>query len=180
MGTSINLTLTWTASSNATEYQYCTSTTSSDTCSKSWKSVGTALSVSLTNLKFSKTYYWQVRAVNSKGKTYANSGSWWSFTTKESPPGSFKKHDPEKGATSVSTHPSLNWGSSSNAVYYQYCYDTNNDDTCNGTWKKTAGKEVKLSSLNKNTTYYWQVRAVNENATTYANSGAWWSFTIKK
>ncbi len=43
-------------------------------------STGTTNSASLTGLG-PNTYYWQVRAINGSGTTYADGGTWWSFTT---------------------------------------------------------------------------------------------------
>lgn len=71
--------LTWQASSGATSYQVCLST--STTCS-SWTSVGSNLSWVTGSLRSRKTYFWQVRAVNADGTTVANSGTWWRFTTR--------------------------------------------------------------------------------------------------
>jgi hypothetical protein len=39
---------------------------------------------SFTAMKPGTTYYWQVRAQNSHGTTYADGGAWWSFTAAES------------------------------------------------------------------------------------------------
>jgi len=36
-------------------------------------------------LGYGTTYYWQVRARNSFGTSYADKGTWWSFTTKSAP-----------------------------------------------------------------------------------------------
>ena len=76
----INPTLKWAASSNATSYEYCLAT-SACTAASAWTSTGTATSQALSGLKANKTYYWQVRAVNSFGTSYANAGTGWSFKT---------------------------------------------------------------------------------------------------
>ena len=75
-----NPTLQWAASSNATSYEYCIGT-SVCTAASIWTSAGTATSQALSGLKANKTYYWQVRAVNASGSTYANAGTSWSFKT---------------------------------------------------------------------------------------------------
>jgi uncharacterized protein YaaQ len=72
--------LQWDASPGATSYEYCYDTSDDDSCSV-WTDNGTATSKSISGLSGSTTYYWQVRAVNGSGETYADSGSWWSFTT---------------------------------------------------------------------------------------------------
>jgi len=94
------------------------------------------------------------------------------------PPGNFGKSSPANGATGISTSPTLSWGASSGATSYEYCYDTSNNSTCNAAWTSTGSNtSVGLSGLSNNTTYYWQVRAVNAGGVTDANSGTWWSFT---
>jgi hypothetical protein len=75
-----SLVLSWGASTGATRYEVCYGKTNS--CSN-WISVGTATSKSLSGLKGKTTYYWQVRAVDANGITYANATTtdWW-FKTK--------------------------------------------------------------------------------------------------
>lgn len=81
-----SLSLSWAASTGATSYEYCLTTTpptaGQTTCSSAagWVSTGTSRTVTVTLSRLT-TYYWQVRAVNSTGTTYANTGTWWRFTT---------------------------------------------------------------------------------------------------
>jgi hypothetical protein len=77
-------TLSWQASAGATGYQYCIDTTNDNACA-SWASTGSNTSVSLSGLNPNTTYYWQVRATNPDGTTYANGAAtaFWSFTTGE-------------------------------------------------------------------------------------------------
>lgn len=79
---STRVTLRWGASSGATAYYYCYDTTNDGACS-TWRSAGTKTSVTV-NLKKRTTYYWQVRATNSGGTTYANGAltAFWSFRTR--------------------------------------------------------------------------------------------------
>jgi len=74
-----NPTLTWAASSAASSYNYCIDTVNDNNCNTSWINSGTATSVALSGLSFNTTYYWQVRANNNFGVTYANNSAWWSF-----------------------------------------------------------------------------------------------------
>lgn len=93
-------------------------------------------------------------------------------------PGAFGKTSPANTATSVSASPTLRWGSSSGQTDYQYCYDSNINGACDGTWTSTSNAtSVNLSGLNSSTQYEWQVRAVDGVGATEADSGEWWTFT---
>jgi hypothetical protein len=95
------------------------------------------------------------------------------------PPAAFGKSSPANPAY-VTTSPSLTWGTSTAATYYEYCYDTSNNNTCDSSWISTGNNPAAgLSGLGNNVTYYWQVRAVNSNGITYADGGTWWSFTAR-
>ena len=86
-----NATLSWAASDGADSYEYCYDTTNNNACDMSWISAGANTSVSLSGLNINTAYYWQVRAVNTSGTTYAdgNSTAWWSFTTFNPPTATF-------------------------------------------------------------------------------------------
>jgi hypothetical protein len=168
------LTLKWNASYGATEYQYCLKK-SGGNCS--WKTAGTATSVAITGLLPGTEYFWEVRAKNGAGTTYANGGAWWNFTTLPKP-GIFNKTNPATGSTNKPTTLTLYWGTSSNAASYEYCIKKSLSTSC--TWKTTGLiKKVTLTSLSKNTKYYWQVRAKNAMGTTLANGGVYWNFKTK-
>jgi hypothetical protein len=77
----LSLTLVWNAASPATSYEYCYATDSGCT---DWIDAGDATQVNITGLDYFTTYYWQVRAWNdSDGPTYADSGAYWQFTTRD-------------------------------------------------------------------------------------------------
>jgi hypothetical protein len=176
----LNPTLTWSASSGASNYEYCYDTSNDNTCS-GWTTNGTDTSVGLSGLSTSTTYYWHVRAVNDTGTTYANGSNtaFWSFTTGNLPPVAFSKSLPANGATVQPLNPTLSWEASSGTSYFEYCYDTTNDNACNSWTNNGTGTSVGLTGLLTGTTYYWHVRAVNGFGTTYANGSdiAFWSFT---
>jgi len=95
------------------------------------------------------------------------------------PPGAFGKNYPLH-ATYENTSPSLVWSPSSGASSFEYCYDTINNNTCDGSWISAGfSTSVGLSGLGNNDTYYWQIRAVNIGGITEADGGAWWSFTSR-
>ena len=179
-GTSV--TLYWTASPYMTNYEYCLDTTNDNACTSSWVNNTNQRSVTLTGLNNNTTYYWQVRAKNSNGTTYADGPvtAFWSFTVNV-PPGAFTKISPANGATSVGTSVTLYWTASPYMTSYEYCLDTTNDNACTSSWvNNTNQRSVTLSGLNRGTTYYWQVRAKNSNGTAYADGPvtAFWSFTV--
>lgn len=70
--------LSWAASARATSYEYCIALTTA-TCT-TWKSTGTARTITVTGLTKNKAYYWQVRAKNAGGTTLAST-TYWKFTT---------------------------------------------------------------------------------------------------
>lgn len=94
-------------------------------------------------------------------------------------PGVFGKTSPANSATNRYTSLSLSWGTSLGAVSYQYCLDTVNNNACDTSWVNTGTNRTATVALNSNTTYYWQVQAVNLVGSTDADSSNWWSFTTK-
>jgi hypothetical protein len=80
-GQAESVTLTWNASPDAVSYAYCYDTTWNRQCDSGWVDAGTATSATLNGLILGKTYFWQVKATNQGGASYANDGAWWSFDT---------------------------------------------------------------------------------------------------
>ncbi len=79
---STNPVLSWENSDGATDYEYCYDTTNDNSCTN-WTSNGNNTSKTLSGLSKNTTYYWQTRATNESGTTYANGDqtAFWSFTT---------------------------------------------------------------------------------------------------
>ncbi len=171
-GRAINLYLMWSASTGADYYEYCLDTINNGACDTGWIANGTATSEYLSGLDYSTTYFWQVRAVNGSGTTYAGAPNGYrSFTTKPAPPGAFNKTSPANGATGRPFNVWIAWSSSVGADSYEYCYDTTVGNTCEGTWTSVGpSTSTWLFSLDPGTTYFWQVRALNTGGTTYAGS----------
>ncbi len=164
------LTLSWATSSGATSYAYCIDTVDDNACNTSWISTGTSNSVALRGL-IPSTRYWQIRAINSAGTTYADGGSsiWWSFTI-PTIPGTFNKLTPIYGAINQATNPTLIWETSSMVSYYQYCVNTSATNCT--TWSNTVSTSVVLSGLNPGGKYFWHVRSRNSTGITYADGGS--------
>ncbi len=171
-----NPTLSWGISSSAASYEYCLDT-GVCTDSSTWITNGTTTSVALSGLTPGLKYYWQVRAVNVMGITYANGGSSWSFTVLPLP-GPFSLTSPGDGASNQPANPVLRWGASSGAASYSYCIDTNNDDACNASWISTGASTSRSLGGLVPGSYYWLVRATNASGVTDANAGSWFSFTV--
>lgn len=77
---STRATLNWDTSTYAASYAYCFDTSDNDECDASWLTASGKTAV-LSGLTRGTTYYWQVRATNVAGEIYADSGTWWQFTT---------------------------------------------------------------------------------------------------
>ena len=100
-------------------------------------------------------------------------------TATPSRPSAFNKVSPANVATIPPINPTLSWGNSPGAASYEYCYDKTNNTTCDGNWTTTgSNNSVILSGLDKGSTYYWQVRALNDFGSMDADGGNWWEFTI--
>ncbi len=97
--------------------------------------------------------------------------------TPTTPPGDFQKIAPVDMITSQPLMLELTWESSLGVEHYEVCVDQDDDDTCNSTWYSNTLTSTVISPLDPQTTYYWQVQAVNVVMTTTANGGEWWSFT---
>jgi M6 family metalloprotease-like protein len=191
-----HLILNWADASEAASYAYCYDDVVNGSCTGTWYVTGMLNQATLSGLATNTTYEWQVSASNTGGTTYANTGSPFTFTTGStdygnftylpvvgSPvaaPSAFNKSYPENGVTGLSTHPTIDWHPAAGAISYDFCYDAIVNSTCTGAWTSTGlSTQTNLSGLSFSTTYEWQVRAVNEGGTTYANAGVVWNFTTQ-
>jgi hypothetical protein len=181
----LSLTLMWgTSPGTNVQYEYCFGTAAC-TPASTWLVAGTSTSASISGLAYATTYYWQVRAVNSTGMTYANANDAspvWQFSTQSAPPQPFAKLSPAAtGTEHVSVNTTLQWSASAGASRYFYCVDTvshpDNDNTCGTGWVQNATTESPHLNLAYNVTYYWQVYADNSQGTLLADNGAWFHFT---
>jgi hypothetical protein len=134
----------------------------------------------VTGLADGTTYYFAVQSFDASGNASPLSQELFATTpaiTENPPPapGAFNKTSPSNDATGQPATVSLTWGPSSGATGYEYCYDTSNNNACDGSWVDVGGATTaSLPGLAIGTSYYWQVRARNATGATMANSGAWW------
>ncbi len=174
----IYLTLTWGASSNALSYEFCLDDTNDNACTTSWLPL-TSLSYDIGYWLTDITYYWQVRAINVTGTTYADGETgWWSFTIAPLP-GAFNKISPPNGATDQPPNLTFTWEESSSAKYYAFCINTNIDNVCSSYYITDTSTSKDFQNLEPGT-YYWQVFAGNDAGLTFADADTTgiWSFTI--
>lgn len=183
-GVSTNPTLGWAASNGATSFEYCLDTSDNGSCDGEWTSSGADAnnpntSVDLSSLPAGTTFHWQVRARNAGGVLYADGEAWWSFTTLPIP-GEFNKSSPLDEAGGTPIHPALGWNTSSGATSYEYCYDTTQNSTCDGSWVNVGNNtSAAIGPLDHATLYFWHVRASNASGIREADGGGWWSFTTQ-
>lgn len=93
---------------------------------------------------------------------------------------SFGKTAPSNTVSNQSLKPTFTWSAGGTPTSYEVCVDNTNDSTCDGDAWVDVGTDLSYtptSALASATTYYWQVRSVNDTDTLEANSGTWWSFT---
>jgi len=89
-------------------------------------------------------------------------------------PGTFSYLSPSNGETSVSINTSLDWEDNIEADVYDVYFGTIPDPPYVDT---VATSEYFVGPLSLNTTYYWQVQAVNECGGAAGEDGTIWEFT---
>ncbi|HLO33506.1 MAG TPA: ABC transporter substrate-binding protein [Anaerolineales bacterium] len=177
-----SVTLSWSISSDATEYEYCYDETNDNACSV-WVSNGTSTSKSLSGLKNQTTYYWHIRAVSVGGTTYSDNSStaFSSFATIPgaatdlsrpillSPPGN-------NHTTHIST-PTFTWHGVTNAHQYEIQLSTDSAFPQSANSYFVPDLTFTLSTSLPDGKYYWRVRAYNA-ANQYGEWSAVRSFRV--
>jgi len=142
--------------------------------------VGTVTSWTDSTVVNGTTYYYKVSALNAVGESGLSnevSAQPKALLPPPSAPGAFAKISPANGKTGVRRPPVLTWQASTGATSYQVCVSQTNG-TCSN-WTAVSGTQYSVPGLQSRVTYYWQVRAVNANGVTAADSGTWWRFKTK-
>ncbi len=152
-------TLSWTAASGATGFEYQLSTTSGFTALATGGTVYSTSSVVVSGLRNGTVYYWRVRSLSVLSTSaYVSSG----FTTVSGPPSSLAAPvfiAPLNAAVGVSTVATLMWSTIPEALQYDYQISTRSNYSpllASGTIGLTT---ATVSGLQYNTVYYWRVRS---------------------
>ena len=181
-GQPLNLVLSWSPSQDAVDYLYCVDDSDNDTCDSAWVASGDTFTAPA-GFVVQKTYYWQVKARNAQGEIEANNATWWSFSTRDTTPPGFSKLNPPDTNSFVSLTPWLAWTSFPGADSYQYAILQAQPYPPEPQWVD-AGTSLSVqvpisANLNPDTTYIWQVRALEGGVITEADTD-WWAFTTLK
>ena len=89
-------------------------------------------------------------------------------------PGTFSYLSPSNGETGVSINTNLDWEDNIEADFYDVYFGTTSPPPYVDT---VATSEYSVGPLSLNTTYYWQVQAVNECGGEAGEDGTIWEFT---
>jgi len=179
-GIVLNPELQWEAVNEATGYAVQVSETSSFSVLAAEQDSITEVSFVLEGLDYETEYFWRIRASNEDGE-----GEWsesWSFTTKSEPllPSETPAlASPENNSTNVSRSPVLSWSTVENVSGYELRVSVDESFSSPvADLKGLSEPSARVENLNYETTYFWQVRAVNDSgASDWSNS---WSFTTRQ
>jgi hypothetical protein len=157
----LSATLTWNASTGASNYRVQVATASDFSVIFKDSIVAGATSMALPGLAVNGVYYWRVQARNAAGGSAFSTGR--NFTTATSAPAAPAPASPTAGALDVSVYTALTWSPADGAVTYRLQLSTSStfattlvdDATLTGTSYTPA------APLNQTTTYYWRLSATN-------------------
>jgi RHS repeat-associated protein len=103
----------------------------------------------------------------------ADNGTWHHFTV--AAPALYVKQSPANGATGLGSTVTLSWSSVPDEGYY-VCWDTTDNNACDGTWWPTAAGTSRVVEGLSPGTYYWQARTAG--GAVLADNGTWHHFTV--
>jgi len=163
-GVAVSTTLSWNASTGATNYRLQVASVSSFATTVVDDSTLTGTSRAVSGLSNNTTYYWRVSAKNAGGSSAFSAAR--SFTTIVAAPGVPTLSAPANGATGVSVSPTLTWNAATGATTYRVQLSIASDFSTTIVDDATpTGTTRAVGPLNNNTTYYWRVSATNAGGT---------------
>ena len=170
----------WQPAQYATHYEFCLGFNST-ACAVSLITTSTVISAVAGMMGPGTAYRWQVTAVNRAGRTPANFGASWLFTTTQSAggPGPFGKVSPAPGAINLPlSGMTFTWQTSAGAMSYKLCIGSA-PNSCSVLFSTpmTHFTPPPQFRLLPNAAYFWQVTAVNAAGQARANQGEAWSFS---
>jgi hypothetical protein len=170
---SVGTTLSWKESKRATEYRVYLWKEDEDEPDEATAVVGTNSYTPASPLEPDAVYLWKVIASNGGGDTPSGT---WSFTTGDGGlPTAPESPFPDDGETLVPLSYEFAWDPSYNADRYEvYLWETSGTQPTEPTWSGTVYYFQPNSSFRPNTSYSWQVVALNDDDQT---PGPVWSFT---
>ena len=130
------------------------------------------ITVDAEQLRFNTTYNWRVQAIHALDQS-----DWsepWTFSTVSA----VTLTSPENGATDVKLSPLLEWDSLSGVLQYEVNFSDNPNFSpimIHEIIEATESSYIVPIVLEKNTQYYWRVKAIN--GIDSSNWSATWSFT---
>ncbi|MFH2142621.1 MAG: T9SS type A sorting domain-containing protein [Bacteroidota bacterium] len=168
-----NVTIDWSFLSGIIYYDYEIDTTPSfNSALYNYTTLSNASSqAELSNLHFSKTYYWHARARHNIDTTQWSAT--WNFTVT---PIGINHVTPADGASNISLNPVIDWSPMSGITNYHYQYDVDPNFSSPTYFSiGISSSQATLSNLSYGETYYWQVRVAHS-----ADTSIWtnpWHFT---
>ena len=163
-------TLTWGASARATSYEYCYDTTNDGACSGSWTTTARSPASALSGLAMGRRTTGRcARGTGAGRRMRAAARPRTGASRRQSTSRGPSEDDAGKrGDGTVDPLRRLTWTPSTGATSYEVCADT--WTTTRATAWRDVGTATSITwpgpALEHDTTYYWQVRAVNAGGTT--------------
>ena len=159
-----SLTLVWNNSVRAAEYQVELSKSDSFT-EILIGSVVSDTSLVISNLDFSSTYFWKVKALNEGGESEFSEAR--SFQTKVAPTGLSVPLLPAMSENGVDTMPTFVWTEAENALSYRFQLSSDVDfNTIIHDQVGLVDTTTTASGLSFGTQYFWRVKAFGVNDST--------------
>jgi hypothetical protein len=168
---SIDVTLSWTAGTDATSHDVYFGTAASPPFIVSQS--GTSYDPG--TLFNDTVYYWRIDEVGAGG---TRTGAVWSFTTQPAtpPPGQASNPSPANGATNQSVNVDLSWTAGTDATSHDVHFGTDSTPDSGEFQGNQTNTTFDPGTLANDTTYYWRIDSKNAIGTT---TGVVWNFTTE-